>query len=64
MFFWHIVASNENKLSGKLYKLLLHLSEHDNFNFKWMSYIKSIFDDCGYSEIWNIQEMSILTLYL
>ena len=28
--FWHRIASNENKLSGKLYKLLLHLSEHDN----------------------------------
>ena len=43
--FWHRIASNENKLSGKLYKLLLHLSEHDNFNFKWVSYIKSILDD-------------------
>jgi hypothetical protein len=52
--FWYKLVASENKLSGKLYQLLLTSSGSNKF--KWINYIKSILDDTGFSNIWNSQQ--------
>lgn len=54
--FWYKLASNENKLSGKMYRLLLNMYNAGNRSFRWINFIKCIFDDAGMSEIWQVQE--------
>ena len=44
------------KLSGKLYKLLWYMHEHEGSNFKWFNYVKSVFNDCGFCELYNFPE--------
>ena len=51
--------SSENKLSGKLYQLLLtlhSLPSSGSNKLKWINYVKSILDDTGFSNIWNSQQ--------
>ena len=38
-----------------MYKLMLKIHETRPLKFKWISYTKSILDDCGLSFIWNDQ---------
>lgn len=52
--FWHKLATNDKKLSGKLYKLLWYMHEHEGYNFKWFNYVKSVFNNCGFCELYNI----------
>ena len=54
--FWYKLVTNVDKLSGKLYKLMFNLCENGNNSFKWINYVKSIFDETGNSEIWQVQE--------
>lgn len=49
------LVTNVDKLSGKLYKLMFNLYENGNNSFKWINYVKSIFDETGNSEIWRVQ---------
>jgi hypothetical protein len=52
--FWYKLVASENKLSSKLYQLLLTSSGSNKF--KWINYDKSILDDAGFSNIWNSQQ--------
>jgi hypothetical protein len=54
--FWYKLVSSENKLSGKLYQLLLTLHSSGSNTFKWINYVKSILDHTGFSNIWNSQQ--------
>ena len=53
--FWSKLISNDNKLSSIMYKILHKLHINGTYHFKWVSYIKSIFDKCGISYIWDNQ---------
>jgi len=53
---WYKLVSSENKLSGKIYQLLLTLHSSGSNKFKWINYVKSILDDTGFSNIWNSQQ--------
>jgi hypothetical protein len=44
-----------NKLSHIIYKLMLKIHKTRPLKIKWISYMKSISDDCGLSFIWNDQ---------
>jgi hypothetical protein len=44
-----------NKLSHIIYKLMLKIYKTRPLKIKWISYMKSILDDCGLSFIWNDQ---------
>jgi hypothetical protein len=46
--FWYKLVSSENKLSGKLYQLLLTLHSSGSNTFKWINYVKSILDHTGF----------------
>ena len=35
---------------------MLYLQENENCQFKWLTYVKSIFYECGLSEVWNVQQ--------
>jgi hypothetical protein len=45
--FWNRLISNEKKLSCILYKIMFNLSIIDNVQFKWLNFIKSIFEKLG-----------------
>lgn len=51
--FWYKLMINKNKLSGKLCDLLYSLYANGNRSLKWISFVKSIFDNIGMSEIWD-----------
>ena len=56
--FWcRLLEGHENKRSSILYKLLYINSINDGYDCKWISNIKSIFDNCGMSDtcIWHDQ---------
>ena len=59
--FWRKLLENPNKLSGILYRLLFSLHGRNNFHFKWIEYIKSIFDNIGLSYVWNSQSLLMVT---
>jgi hypothetical protein len=47
--YWNRLISNENKLSSKLYKLMYKLHMNGTTNFKWISFVQSVFNDTGLS---------------
>jgi hypothetical protein len=51
--FWNRLISNEKKLSCILYKIMFNLSVTDNVQFKWLIFIKSIFEKTGLNYLWN-----------
>ena len=51
--FWNKILGNPDKLSGNIYRLLFKLCNRD---ISWMNYIKSIFDETGFSNIWDGQK--------
>lgn len=55
ILFWNSLLTDSNKLSHIMYKLMLKVHETRPVKFKWVSYTKSILDDCGLSFIWNDQ---------
>ena len=61
--FWNKLIQNTSKLSGIMYKVMLYLSNTKNFEFTWINYVKSIFDNAGLSYIW-LQQMYIEPEYL
>jgi hypothetical protein len=54
--FWNKIVSNPDKVSGKIYRLLFILFISGNRDIPWMNYIKSIFDETGFSNIWDGQK--------
>jgi hypothetical protein len=55
VMFWNSLIDNSGRLSSILYKLMLKIHESSQADFKWIKYIKSIFDEIGLSFIWNDQ---------
>jgi hypothetical protein len=53
--FWNRLISNENKLSSKLYKLMYKLHMNGTTNFKWISFVQSVFNDTGLSYVFESQ---------
>jgi hypothetical protein len=45
--FWNNLLCESNKLFSILYKLMFKLHDQNPSHFKWISYVKSIFDDTG-----------------
>ena len=58
--FWQrIVKGKQDKISNKLYHILLEMHNRDLFHSKWLLYIKSILNDCGKDYFWlNQNEIS------
>ena len=56
--FWaRLLLGKETKLSYLSYKLLFTLSIEDNVHFVWIKLIKELFNETGYSSIWNNQDI-------
>ena len=54
--FWcRLVNGEEEKISSILYKLLFVYFENYGFESKWLKFVKSIFDNCGLSNVWRSQ---------
>lgn len=53
--FWNNLLLNRSKLGSILYSLMFKIQENNQSNFRWMTYIKSIFDETGLSFVWNDQ---------
>ena len=54
--FWNSLIPNEKKFSCILYKIMFNLSIIDNVQFKWINFIKSIFERTGLNYLWNQQQ--------
>jgi hypothetical protein len=51
--FWsRLIDGKQSKLSSLIYRLL-YLKTHGNNTFSWINLVKSILDDCGYSNVWH-----------
>ena len=54
--FWSkLLLDRKDKLSSTLYRILYSTQETENIQFKWLSHVKKIFDECGFSYIWSSQ---------
>ena len=51
--FYSRMMKNENKLSSIMFKLMYGLHRSGVCHFKWIEYVKSIFDSCGQSYIFT-----------
>ena len=57
--FWQrIVKGKQDKISSKLYHILLEMHNRDFFHSKWLLYIKSILNDCDKDYFWLNQNES------
>ena len=55
IMFWNSLQTEKTKLSSIMYQVMLKLHSENPSKFKWVSYVKSVFDDCGLSFIWEDQ---------
>lgn len=55
VLYWNTLLCDNKKLSSIMYKLMFTLYRVFPHKFKWVSYVKSIFDELGLSYIWNDQ---------
>lgn len=55
VLFWNSLLLENNKLSSIMYKLMLKSHFQYPTKFKWITYVKSIFDENGISFIWQDQ---------
>ena len=53
--FWSNILQSENKLCYTLYQLMFKLQRSENCTFKWMDFLKSIFNDIGLTYVWDGQ---------
>lgn len=53
--FWYSLVFNADKLSSILYKFMYADFSQNNNVYGWLSYVKSILDECGLSFVWNNQ---------
>ena len=54
IYFWCKLIQNENKFSGILYKLIFNLHD-DDYDCRWISHIRSVFDRTGLGYIFTSQ---------
>jgi hypothetical protein len=50
-----LISGKQTKLCSITYRLMFHLFSTQNVNFQWLTYVKGIFDECGFTYIWNSQ---------
>ena len=55
VLFWNSLLLENNTLSSIMYKTMLALHLQFPQKFKWVSYVKSIFNENGLSFIWEGQ---------
>ena len=54
------VDGKQSKLSNVIYNLSLLLSNTQRNNFVWLTFVKNIFNECGYTYIWATHTISNL----
>ena len=55
--FWQrIINGKTDKISYKLYKILLAIHQQDLFHSKWLLSIKNILHECDKEQVWSNQE--------
>jgi len=58
--FWsRLVTNNLTRTSSILYNLLYHLDYNNLFNASWITHIKTILNNCGFSNLWLQQNISL-----
>ncbi len=56
-----LLTGSQSKLSCRLYTLLYNLHVHESVSSKWIQYVKTTLDECGFSNIWESQSVSSKT---
>ena len=63
--YWEIfVSSNQNTISNMIYSILYKLQDLDIFKSDWISTVRSILNDFGFSRIWLSQTAPFSDDYL
>ena len=56
MSYWaRLLTGKQSNLSFLIYKCMYNLSLSNNINFDWIKFVKGVFDNCGYSYVWETQ---------
>ena len=55
ILFWHKLITGKNKLSGIVYSLMLQLQLSNRTELKWLSHIKTVLENTGFSNLWMHQ---------
>ena len=54
--YWaRLLTGKQSNLSFLTYKCMYNLSLSNNINFDWIKFVKGVFDNCGYSYVWETQ---------
>ena len=54
-YWMRLILGKETKLCSIAYRLMFDLFNTHDVNFKWLTHVKAIFDECGLSYIWQSQ---------
>ena len=50
--FWYNLINKDNKLSSILYKFMFNPAHVNNFEYKWLANVKSMFETTGLNNVW------------
>ena len=54
--YWaRLIVGKQTKYSNILYRLCRQLNENHNMQFSWILFVKQIFNECGFSNIWETE---------
>ena len=54
--YWaRLIVGKQTKYSNILYRLCRQLNENYNMQFSWILFVKQIFNECGFSNIWETE---------
>ena len=56
--FWaRLISSGHDKLSGVLYNSLYQMHVQGLFTSKWVNYVSNVLNECGFSGVWQTQQI-------
>jgi hypothetical protein len=50
-----LIVGKQTKYSNIWYKLCCQLNENHNMHLSWILFVKQIFNECGFSNIWETE---------
>jgi hypothetical protein len=59
VFYWaRLIVDKQTKYSYILYRKCRQLNENHNMQFSWILFVKQIFNECGFSNIWETEHFN------
>ena len=59
VYYWaRLIVGKQTKYSYILYRLCRQLNENHNLQFSWILFVKQLFNECGFSNIWETEHFN------